>query len=154
MKGNEFELWIASLTTCNFIKVQSNRWMLIINKHCAIFTCIKRTLGKVAKVSANRGFTVWPKPKKPKKESTRHITMFIIKVLDLHTQKQWCKNHLLIKRKIGWTIFFFTVKKYNSWLLVVRPMGSLHFPATAVAAALWFTVPDFCKIEKQTLRFP
>ena len=25
MKGNEFELWIASVTTCNFITVQSNR---------------------------------------------------------------------------------------------------------------------------------
>ena len=24
MKGNELELWIASLTTCNFITVQSN----------------------------------------------------------------------------------------------------------------------------------
>ena len=51
MKGNELELWIASLTTCNFITVQSNRWMLIVNKHCAIFTTsiIKRTLGKVPK---------------------------------------------------------------------------------------------------------
>ena len=46
MKGNELELWIASSTTCNFITVQSNRWMLIINKHCTIFTTlIKRTLG-------------------------------------------------------------------------------------------------------------
>ena len=55
MKGNEFELWIASfVTTCNFITVQSNRCrMLIVNKHCAIFTTpIKRTLGKVPKVSA------------------------------------------------------------------------------------------------------
>ena len=25
MKGNELELWIASLTTCNFITVQSNQ---------------------------------------------------------------------------------------------------------------------------------
>ena len=33
--------------------------MLIVNKHCAIFTTsIKRTLGKVPKVSLNRGFTV------------------------------------------------------------------------------------------------
>ena len=24
-KGNELELWMASLTTCNFITVQSNR---------------------------------------------------------------------------------------------------------------------------------
>ena len=63
-------------------------------------------LGRSLRCLLNRGFTVWPKPKKPKKESTRHITMFIIKVLDLHTQKQWCKNHLLIKRNIGWTIFF------------------------------------------------
>ena len=48
MKGNELELWITSLTTCNFIIVQSNRWMLIVNKHCAIFTnSIKWTLGKV-----------------------------------------------------------------------------------------------------------
>ena len=54
MKGNELELWITSLTTWNFIIVQSNRWMLIVNKHCAIFTnsikwtpSIKRTLGKV-----------------------------------------------------------------------------------------------------------
>ena len=40
----ELELWIASLTTCNFITEQSNRRMLIVNKHCAIFTTsIKRT---------------------------------------------------------------------------------------------------------------
>ena len=45
MKGDELELWIASLTTCNFITVQSNRSMLIRNKHCTIFTTsIKRTL--------------------------------------------------------------------------------------------------------------
>ena len=31
MKGNELELWIASLTTCNFFIVQSKRLMLIIN---------------------------------------------------------------------------------------------------------------------------
>ena len=44
MKGNELELWIASLTICNFIIVQSNHWMLIVNKHCAIFTTsIRRT---------------------------------------------------------------------------------------------------------------
>ena len=29
---------IASLATWNFITVQSNRWMLIVNKHCAFFT--------------------------------------------------------------------------------------------------------------------
>ena len=53
MKGNELELWVAYLTTGNFITVQSNRLMLIVNKHCAIFTTsIKRTLGKVPKVSA------------------------------------------------------------------------------------------------------
>ena len=59
MKGNELELWIASLTTCNFFTVQSNREMLIVNKHCAIFKTsikrtpsIKQTLGKVPKVSA------------------------------------------------------------------------------------------------------
>ena len=58
MKGNELELWIASLTTCNCIIMQSNRGMLIVNKHCAIFTTsikwvppIKRKLGKVPKVS-------------------------------------------------------------------------------------------------------
>ena len=53
MKGNELELWIASLTTWNVITVQSNRGMLIVNKYCAIFTTlIKRTLRKVPKVSA------------------------------------------------------------------------------------------------------
>ena len=53
MKGVELELWIASLTTCNFITVQSNRSMLIRNKHYTIFTTsIKRTLRKVPKVSA------------------------------------------------------------------------------------------------------
>ena len=36
MKGDERELWIASLTTWNFITVQRNRRMLIVNKHCAI----------------------------------------------------------------------------------------------------------------------
>ena len=38
MKGNKLELWIASLTTCIFITVQSSRRMLIVNKRCAIFT--------------------------------------------------------------------------------------------------------------------
>ena len=53
MKGNELELSITSLITCNFITVQSNLLMLIVDKHCAIFTnSIKRTLGKVPKVSA------------------------------------------------------------------------------------------------------
>ena len=56
MKGNELELWTASLTTCNFITVQRNRRMLIVNKHCATSikqtSSIKRTLGKVPKVSA------------------------------------------------------------------------------------------------------
>ena len=53
MKGDELELWIASLTTCNFITVQSNRSMLIVKKHYTIFTTsIKRTLRKVPKVSA------------------------------------------------------------------------------------------------------
>ena len=33
MKGNELELWIASLTTCNFSTLQSNRLVLIVNKH-------------------------------------------------------------------------------------------------------------------------
>ena len=37
IKGNELELWIGSSTTCNFITVQSNRSMLIVKKHCAIF---------------------------------------------------------------------------------------------------------------------
>ena len=37
MKGDELELWIASLTTCNFITVQSNRWMLIVNKYLRNF---------------------------------------------------------------------------------------------------------------------
>ena len=37
MKGDELELWIASVATLNFITVRSNRWMLIVNKHCAIF---------------------------------------------------------------------------------------------------------------------
>ena len=57
MKGNELELWIASLTTCNFFIVQSKRLMLIINEHCTIFkTSNKRTpsikwpLEKVPKV--------------------------------------------------------------------------------------------------------
>jgi len=36
MKADELELWIASLTTWNFITVQRNRRMLIVNKHCAI----------------------------------------------------------------------------------------------------------------------
>ena len=59
MKGNELELRVAYLKTGNFITVQGNRCMLIVNKHCAIFTTsvertpsINRTLGKVAKVSA------------------------------------------------------------------------------------------------------
>ena len=59
MKGNELELWMASLTTCIFITGQINRLMLIVSKHCAIFTTsikrtpsIKRTLGKVPKVYA------------------------------------------------------------------------------------------------------
>ena len=59
MKGNELELWIASLTTCHFITEQSNRQMLIVNIHCAIFASsikptpsFKQTLGKVLKVSA------------------------------------------------------------------------------------------------------
>ena len=38
MKGNGLELWIASLTTWNFITVQNNSWMLIVHKHCAINT--------------------------------------------------------------------------------------------------------------------
>ena len=40
MQGNKLELWIALLTTWNVITVtvQSNHRMLIINKHCAIFT--------------------------------------------------------------------------------------------------------------------
>ena len=37
MKGNELEVWIASLTTWNFITIQSN-CLLIVNEHCAIFT--------------------------------------------------------------------------------------------------------------------
>ena len=52
MKGDELEFWIASLTTCNFITVQINRRLLIVNEYCAIFTTsIKRTLEKVPKVS-------------------------------------------------------------------------------------------------------
>ena len=31
MKGNELELWIASLTTCIFITGQINRLMLIVS---------------------------------------------------------------------------------------------------------------------------
>lgn len=38
MNCNELELWIPSLVTWNFIAVQSNRWMLIVNNYCAIFT--------------------------------------------------------------------------------------------------------------------
>ena len=45
MKGDELELWIVSLTTCNFITVQINRRLLIFT------ASIKRTLGKVPKVS-------------------------------------------------------------------------------------------------------
>ena len=59
MKGNELELWIAFLTTCNFFIVQSKRLMLIINEHCTICKTsyrwtpsIKWPLEKVPKVPA------------------------------------------------------------------------------------------------------
>lgn len=38
MNCNELELWIPSLVTWNFIAVQSNCWMLIVNNYCAICT--------------------------------------------------------------------------------------------------------------------
>ena len=37
MKGNVLELWIASLTTCKFITVQRNCWMLIVTSTAQFF---------------------------------------------------------------------------------------------------------------------
>ena len=54
MKGNELDLWRASLTTWNFITVQSNSAESKALTNIAQFlqTSIKWTLGKVPKVSA------------------------------------------------------------------------------------------------------
>ena len=68
MKGNELELWIASSTIWNFITVLSNRWMLIVNKYCAIFISpywayilcwLSGYLGRLRRCPFNRGFTVF-----------------------------------------------------------------------------------------------
>ena len=43
MNGNELKLWIASLTTCNFNTVQSNRWILIVTNIAQFLLLLKRT---------------------------------------------------------------------------------------------------------------
>ena len=57
IKADELELWIALLTTWNFITVQRNHWMLTVNKHCTVVITfikrtpsVKRTLEKVLRV--------------------------------------------------------------------------------------------------------
>ena len=42
MKGNKLELWIASLTKCNFITVRSNRW--IFNNECMRLSILRRIM--------------------------------------------------------------------------------------------------------------
>ena len=81
---------------------------------------------------------------KPKKEGTRHITRLIIKVLDL-VKSSDVKSSFDNKKHSLWSndFLFFTVKKipFTVWLLIVRPMGLLGFPATAVATALGLRFP-------------
>ena len=58
---------LASLTTWNFITVQSNCWMLIVNEHCTIFTnkpllskhlLLTGHLGRSRSCPLNRGFSI------------------------------------------------------------------------------------------------
>ena len=59
MKGNELEIWIASLTTCNFITVRSKRWILVVNKLAQFLQPIlSGSLGRSRRCPLNRGFTL------------------------------------------------------------------------------------------------
>ena len=66
MKGNELELWKASLLTkCNFIKVQSNRLMLSVTNIAqflqpllSVYPLLSGNLGRSRRCPFNRGFTV------------------------------------------------------------------------------------------------
>ena len=100
MKGNELERWIPSLRTCNFITVQSNRWMLFVNKHCAIFTTfikrtpsIKWTLGKVligvrlTEVSLYSGCL---------HVGSKNTDLNFIVVAVTNQEIQWSKNQVII----------------------------------------------------------
>ena len=96
MKGNELELWIPSLRTCNFITVQSNRWMLIVNKHCAIFTTfIKRTLWEgpegvlLTEVSLYSGCL---------HVGSKNTDLNFIVVAVTNQEIQWSKNQVIIVR--------------------------------------------------------
>ena len=56
-QGNEFELWMASLATCNFITVQSNRWMLNVQFLKPLLSghpLLSRHLGRSRRCPLNR----------------------------------------------------------------------------------------------------